>query len=90
MDLFKPQLDRIQKQLSALTPSQKMLTAAMIAIMVMTLVWWGHYAGEPEMEALLPQAISQDELPRVEAANKADSDAFKKKLEDVGAKVEIK
>src|ERR1700733_11222617 len=68
MDLFKPQLDRIQKQLSTLTPSQKMLTAAMVTIMVMTLVWWGHYAGEPEMEALLPQAISQDELPRVEMA----------------------
>ncbi len=68
MDLFKSQLDRIQKQLSALTPSQKMLTAAMVAIMVMTLVWWGRYAGEPEMEALLPQAISQDELPRVEMA----------------------
>ena len=41
MDLFKSQLERIQKQLSALTPSQKMLTASMVAIMVMTLVWWG-------------------------------------------------
>jgi flagellar biosynthesis/type III secretory pathway M-ring protein FliF/YscJ len=66
MDFFKSQLDRIQKQLSALTPSQKMLTAAMVAIMVMTLVWWGKYAGEPEMESLLPQSISADELPRVE------------------------
>ncbi|HZK80422.1 MAG TPA: hypothetical protein VFC46_05125, partial [Humisphaera sp.] len=66
MDLFKLQFDRIVQQLSALTPSQKMLTAAMVAIMVMTLVWWGRYAGEPEMEPLLPQAISADELPRVE------------------------
>lgn len=66
MDLFKAQLERIQKQLSSLTPSQKMLTVAMVAIVVMTLVWWGHYAGEPEMEPLLPQAISSDELPRVE------------------------
>ena len=66
MDLFKSQFDRIQKQLATLTPSQKMLTAAMVAIMVMTLVWWGHYAGEPDMEPLLPQAISADELPRVE------------------------
>ena len=68
MDLFKSQFDRIQKQLSALTPSQKMLTAAMVAIMVMTLVWWGRYAGEPEMEALLPQSISADDLPNIEAA----------------------
>src|SRR5665213_2962362 len=66
MDFFKSQLERIRKQLSALTPSQKMLTAAMVAIVVMTLVWWGRYAGEPEMEALLPQAISADELPRVQ------------------------
>src|SRR5580704_12988645 len=66
MDLFKAQIERIQKQLSALTPSQKMLTAAMVAIVAMTLVWWGRYAGEPEMEPLLPQAISADELPRVE------------------------
>src|SRR6202051_1286115 len=66
MDLFKAQIDRIQKQLAGLTPSQKMLTAALVAIVVMTLIWWGRYAGEPEMEALLPQAISVDELPRVE------------------------
>ena len=66
MDYFKSQADRIQKQLAALTPSQKMLTFAMVAIMVMTLVWWGRYAGEPEMESLLPQSISADELPRVE------------------------
>src|SRR5580658_2709355 len=66
MDFIKSQLLRIQAQLSALTPSQKMLTAAMVAIVVMTLVWWGRYAGEPEMEPLLPQAISADELPRVE------------------------
>ncbi|MDB5301304.1 MAG: Flagellar M-ring protein FliF [Phycisphaerales bacterium] len=65
MDLFKAQIDRIQKQLAGLTPSQRMLTAALVAIMVMTLVWWGRYAGEPEMEALLPQAVSADELPRV-------------------------
>lgn len=65
MDLFKLQFDRIQKQLGALTASQKMLTAALVAIMVMTLVWWGRYAGDPEMEPLLPQAIGQDELPRV-------------------------
>jgi len=67
MDFFKIQLDRMQKQLAGLSASQKMLTAALIAIMVMTLTWWGRYAGEPEMEALLPQAISADELPRVES-----------------------
>ena len=75
MDLFKSQFDRIVQQLSALTPSQKMLTAATVAIMVMTLVWWGRYAGEPEMEPLLPQAISADELPRVEMELDAEGDS---------------
>ena len=65
MDPFKTQFDRIQKQLSALTPSQRMLTGSLVAIMVMTLVWWGRYAGDPEMEQLLPQAISADDLPNV-------------------------
>ncbi len=42
-----------------------MLIAALVAIMVMTLAWSGRFAGEPDMEPLLPQAISPDELPRV-------------------------
>ncbi|HET6251156.1 MAG TPA: hypothetical protein VFE47_25970 [Tepidisphaeraceae bacterium] len=75
MDFFKSQLERIQKQLGTLTPSQKMLTAAMVAIMVMTLVWWGKYAGEPEMTSLLPQGISADELPRVQ--NELDAKGIK-------------
>ncbi len=41
MDLLKAQFDRISKQLSELSSSQKMLTAALVAIMVMTLIWWG-------------------------------------------------
>ncbi|HZL36908.1 MAG TPA: hypothetical protein VFC78_16425 [Tepidisphaeraceae bacterium] len=68
MDPFKTQLERMQAQLAALTPSQKMLTGALVAIMVMTLVWWGRYAGEPEMESLLPQAISAEELAGVTMA----------------------
>ena len=64
MDLLKSQLDRIQRQLAGLTASQKMLTAALVAIMVMTLIWWGRYAGEAEMEPVLDQAFSQDDIGR--------------------------
>ena len=39
MDFFKAQFDRIQQQLAGLNASQKMLTAALVAIMVMT--WCG-------------------------------------------------
>lgn len=65
MDLFKAQIDRIQKQLAGLTASQKMLTATLVAIMVMTLVWWGRYAGEAEMEPVLDQSFTQDDIARV-------------------------
>ena len=68
MDFLKSQFDRIQAQLSALTPTQKMLTGTLVAIMVMTLMWWGRYAGTADMEPVLNQALSQDEMGRMEAA----------------------
>lgn len=68
MDLFKAQFDRISRQLSGLTPSQKMLTATLVAIMVMTLIFWGKYAAEPETVALFSQAPTADELLTAENA----------------------
>ncbi len=68
MDFLKSQFDRIQAQLSALTPTQKMLTGALVAIMVMTLMWWSRYAGTADMEPVLNQALSQDEMGRMETA----------------------
>ena len=37
MDLVKTQLTRIQQQLAGLSASQKMLTASLLAIIIMTL-----------------------------------------------------
>jgi len=62
MDLFKTQFDRIARQLGGLTPSQKMLTATLVAIMIMTLIWWGHYAAEPEYESLLSGTGTPEEM----------------------------
>ncbi len=62
MDLFKAQFDRIARQLGGLTPSQKMLTATLVAIMIMTLVWWGRYAAEPEYESLLSGTGTPEEM----------------------------
>ena len=62
MDLLKSQLERIQKQLAGLNASQKMLVAALAAIMVITVVWWGKYAGEAEMVPLLNQSFSAADL----------------------------
>lgn len=66
MDLLKAQLERIQKQLAGLNASQKMLIAALAAIMVITVVWWGKYAGEAEMVPLLNQSFSAADLGRIQ------------------------
>jgi len=62
MDAIKLQLARIQEQLGKLSASQKMLTAALLAVMVLTLMFWGRYAGTPELEPVLSQGLSSDEL----------------------------
>lgn len=68
MDLLKAQYDRISAQLAGLSSSQKMLTAALVAIMVMTLIWWGRYAGDPEMEPVLDQSFSAQDVSRITAS----------------------
>jgi flagellar M-ring protein FliF len=65
--MIKSQLLRIQQQLSGLSASQKMLVAALVTIMVMTMLYWARYAGTAEMEALLDQPFSSDEIARVTA-----------------------
>lgn len=65
MDVLKAQLDRVQRQLAGLTATQKMLTAALVAIMAITVVWWGKYAGESETVPLSSQSFSAAELGRI-------------------------
>lgn len=67
MDFLKAQLDRIQQQLAGLNATQKMLTAALAAIMVITVIWWGKYASEAEMVPLLNQSLSAAELGRIQS-----------------------
>jgi len=66
MDVLKAQLERIQRQLAGLTATQKMLTAALVAIMAITVIWWGKYAGESEMVPLTTQTFTQRELGNIE------------------------
>jgi flagellar biosynthesis/type III secretory pathway M-ring protein FliF/YscJ len=68
MDTFKVQLQKIQQQLNGLSASQKMLTASLVAIMVMTIVWWSHYAGTAEMEPVLDQSLSAQDIGQIKAA----------------------
>ena len=66
MDFLKAQLDRIQQQIAGLNATQKMLTAALVAIMVITIVWWGKYASEAEMVPLLNQSLSAADLDHMQ------------------------
>jgi len=65
MDFLKSQLDRIQLQLTGLSATQKMLTASLVAIMVLTVLWWGKFAATPVMEPLLSQAFAPDDVSRI-------------------------
>src|ERR1700691_5769706 len=67
MEFFKAQLSRIQEQLNGLSATQKMLTASLVAIMIMTLMWWSRYAGDPEMEPVLDQSLSQADIGLITA-----------------------
>ncbi len=65
MDFLKNQLDRIQQQLAGLNASQKMLTGTLVAIMIVTLIWWGRFASEPEMMPLLDMPMAAEDLARI-------------------------
>src|SRR3954468_5138175 len=66
MDFMKSQIQRIQQQLAGLTASQRMLTAALVAVMVMTLLYWGRYAGTSDMVALIEQDLSAADLGQIQ------------------------
>ncbi|MBC7784111.1 MAG: hypothetical protein H7144_09745 [Burkholderiales bacterium] len=65
MDALKQQLLRIGQQMSGLTASQKMLTASLVVIMIMTMFYWSNYAGSPDKVVLLDQPMSPDEIAQI-------------------------
>jgi len=65
MDFLKAQGQKIREQLAGLTPSQRMLAGALAVIMVMTLLWWSRYAATSEMEDLLAQDLSSEDVSRI-------------------------
>ena len=62
MDALKAQLDRVREQLAGLTGSQRMLVGTLVAVMAMTLAYWGKYAGTQDMVPVLDQTLSEDEV----------------------------
>ena len=76
MDFLKSQLGRLQAQFDQLTASQKMLSVSLVAIMLMTLAWWGRYAGTAEMAALLEQDFAAEDFSRITASLRARNIPF--------------
>src|ERR1700733_14997234 len=63
MDAFKAQFERIRQQLAALTATQKMLVTALVAVMVLTMLYWGRYASNAEMVSVLgDQALTEEDI----------------------------
>jgi flagellar biosynthesis/type III secretory pathway M-ring protein FliF/YscJ len=62
MDALKAQFERIRQQLAALSATQKMLVAALVAVMVLTVLYWGRYAGNAEMVPVLDQTLTDDDI----------------------------
>ena len=76
MDVLKKQLANIQQQLSGLSASQKMLTLSLVAIMMMTFIWWGRYAGTAETEPVFNQSLDTEQVQRIRSVLKSESIPF--------------
>jgi flagellar M-ring protein FliF len=62
MDALKAQLDRVREQLAGLTGSQRMLVGTLVAVMALTLAYWGKFAGTPDMVPALDQTLTDEEM----------------------------
>src|SRR5271154_109952 len=60
MDFLKAPLARIPQQLQGLTISQRMLAGSLVAIMVLTMLLWGHYASTADMEPVVGDSLGGD------------------------------
>jgi flagellar biosynthesis/type III secretory pathway M-ring protein FliF/YscJ len=68
MDALKQQLLKIQQQLAGLSASQKMLTASLVVIMIMTLFYWARFAGSSEMAVLIDSPMTAEDLGTIKNA----------------------
>jgi len=85
MDFLKNQAAKIREQLAGLTQSQRMLAGSLAVIMVMTLLYWSHFAGTSEMEDLYAQDLTPEDMTRITGV--LDSRQIPKKV--VGSRIQI-
>lgn len=83
MDYLIPKFDRLQRALAGLTPARRMLAGALVAVMIATGVWAfsratsssaARYGADgSEMEPVLDQAFTKDDLDRIAKHLRAES-----------------
>lgn len=85
MEFLKSHAARIGAQLNGLNASQKMLAAALVVIMAMTLLYGARFAGNAEMQPLLDQSFSPENITRI--TGELDSRAIPYRV--VGDKISV-
>src|SRR5580704_6413300 len=68
MDASKNPLGKLQQHFASLSAVHRRLVLGLAGVLVVTVVWWGRYASTPQMEAVLDQDLSLDDLVRMKAA----------------------
>lgn len=76
MDFLRQQLNTINERLAGLTATQKMLTAALAVIVVMTLLYYGKGASTTDMVPVLPGVVNGEALADVTKALSSRGIAF--------------
>ena len=62
MDAFKAQFERVKQQLSVLSATQKMLVTALVGVIVMTMLYWGHYAANQDMVPVMEMTLADEAM----------------------------
>lgn len=65
MNAIKAQWARIQGQLALLTPSQRLLAVSLVAILVLTVLYWGKYAATADRVAISARPLSAAQTQQV-------------------------
>src|SRR4051794_38727095 len=66
MDFVRRYLTQIRAQLQRLTISQRLLIGLLLVVMIATIFFTVTLSAKPEMVVLIPQAMSSEEINRVE------------------------
>src|SRR5438552_1091731 len=65
MNFIRTQFDRLQQPLGGLNQNQKLVVLAILGVMIVTLVFWARSGSSPDMEPVLDQSLSLNDLSSI-------------------------